>query len=197
MAEFKSEAWRRYWVRRPVTLEELVRLALGWDPASQVQPNHEAYRDTLEDIRRALRTSDPGLPPVQELRWPEIAAETIFATMPLFRLSDVWRWMVDRYPDTFPFTAEDFGALPSVGLPLPTRLALLNDLARSYPSGKAQKEIVALIRTRLGVGQRAADVCAALIKPDDVAASDGRSRRHLEAPKVPTNLPTILSAKRQ
>jgi len=87
----------------------------------------------------------------------------------------VWRWARKCYPATFPYSSKDFRTSTNSSVPdkLPTRLATLIGMIPEV-AGRTQKQITATIAERLKVSDRDAQAFAALIRPDEAAARDGR-----------------------
>ena len=90
------DSWKR---EDAWTWDEFAKLCCGWVPSGE-QPDHEAWKDALEQIRRAF---EGGQLLVSDLRWPAVDHEKTYAEVPLFRPGNVVRWAKEMFPDEFPF----------------------------------------------------------------------------------------------
>jgi hypothetical protein len=168
--------WRAYWAMRDAwTVREFAQLCCGWNPTVYKFPNRARYDEARDSINRAVRVR--ALSTIDDLAWPATNGETMHDAFPAFRPAQVAAWAVKHYSHAFPFSVEELvaGLTRSTGTPMPDKLVRLLALRDEIPTGSSQKRIAELIAERLVVKPREAAAYAALIRPDEAVAADGRA----------------------
>jgi len=100
-----------------------------------------------------------------------------------FDRDEVVRWAATAGFSQFPFTVADLpSAAPSASAP-PQLQRLMNGLHAAWtewestPGDQSQKRLASLISQHTGVNARGADTIAAILRPQEAAKRDRRSRR--------------------